>query len=313
VEKPAAGGRGATIVFGFPFESIVQTATRTTLMDRVLGSFGVTAPITDVSVTVPSGSTTIESTARTGPIRIVKRGAGTLVIDAANTHAGGILVEQGTLTIRTTAAAGSGGLEVRANATVRLETGTAAVPLAALVLDVQSRVDMGSGRFTVTSGGFDAVAVRQALIAGRAGGSWAGAAGIGSRSAPAGSGRAVGYRVSAGTLTIAWAAFGDVNLDGQINSTDVSLMNSGGKFGQGPSSGAVWAEGDFNYSGGVTLTDISLLNNSGLYGQGSYLPVAGLGSLSRAVVATVPEPSTYAMALAGLACGGWHLRRRRRA
>ena len=28
---------------------------------------------------------------------------------------------------------------------------------------------------------------------------------------------------------------------------------------------------------------------------------------------TVPEPSTYALALAGLACGGWHLRRRRRA
>jgi len=28
-------------------------------------------------------------------------------------------------------------------------------------------------------------------------------------------------------------------------------------------------------------------------------------------LAVVPEPSTYAMALAGLACGGWHLRRRR--
>jgi hypothetical protein len=26
----------------------------------------------------------------------------------------------------------------------------------------------------------------------------------------------------------------------------------------------------------------------------------------------VPEPSTYAMALAGLACGGWHMYRRRR-
>jgi len=26
----------------------------------------------------------------------------------------------------------------------------------------------------------------------------------------------------------------------------------------------------------------------------------------------VPEPSTYAMALAGLACGGWQMMRRRR-
>jgi hypothetical protein len=29
-------------------------------------------------------------------------------------------------------------------------------------------------------------------------------------------------------------------------------------------------------------------------------------------IATVPEPSTYAMALAGLACGGWQMWRRRR-
>ncbi|MFM9025050.1 MAG: autotransporter-associated beta strand repeat-containing protein [Planctomycetaceae bacterium] len=296
VEKPAAGGRGATIVFGFPFESIVQSATRTTLMDRVLGSFGVVPPITDVSVTVPSGSTTIESAARTGPIRIVKRGAGTLVIDAANTHSGGILVEQGTLTIRNTAAAGSGGLEARAGAAVRLETGAVAVPLAALVLDVQSRVDMGSGRFTVMSGGFDDVAVRQALIAGRAGGSWDGATGIGSRSAAVGSGRAVGYRASAGTLTIAWAALGDVNLDGQIDSTDVSLINTGGRFGQGPSSGAVWAEGDFNYSGGVNSTDISLLNGTGLYGTGSYVPTAPAGTSSAtASVTTTSSPDTGAI------------------
>ena len=30
------------------------------------------------------------------------------------------------------------------------------------------------------------------------------------------------------------------------------------------------------------------------------------------VLAVVPEPSTYAMALAGLACGGWRMWRRRR-
>jgi hypothetical protein len=33
----------------------------------------------------------------------------------------------------------------------------------------------------------------------------------------------------------------------------------------------------------------------------------------KANLVPVPEPSTYAIALAGLACGGWHLRRRRRA
>jgi hypothetical protein len=29
-------------------------------------------------------------------------------------------------------------------------------------------------------------------------------------------------------------------------------------------------------------------------------------------ISVVPEPSTYAMALAGLACGGWGIRRRRK-
>jgi hypothetical protein len=57
----------------------------------------------------------------------------------------------------------------------------------------------------------------------------------------------------------------------------------------------------------VTLTDISLLNNSGLYGKGSYLPVAGLGTLGEGavgglpVVASVPEPGTWVLGLAGLA------------
>jgi hypothetical protein len=66
-------------------------------------------------------------------------------------------------------------------------------------------------------------------------------------------------------------------------------------------------QGDYNYSGGVTLTDISLLNNSGLYGKGSYLPVAGLGALGEGgvggppLLASVPEPATWALGIAGLA------------
>jgi len=112
----------------------------------------------------------------------------------------------------------------------------------------------------------------------------------------------VGYRIlPTGTGVVAWAAFGDSNLDGQVNLTDVSLINNGGKFGQGSSTGATWSQGDYNYSGGVTLTDISLLNNAALYNAGSYLPPAGLGSLSGAVVASVPEPATWVLALVGLA------------
>jgi hypothetical protein len=51
---------------------------------------------------------------------------------------------------------------------------------------------------------------------------------------------------------------------------------------------------------------------NGVYAAGSTIYAATSGGLSVGVVA-VPEPSTYVMSLAGLACGGYSLFRRRRA
>ncbi|MFM9023992.1 MAG: PEP-CTERM sorting domain-containing protein, partial [Planctomycetaceae bacterium] len=48
----------------------------------------------------------------------------------------------------------------------------------------------------------------------------------------------------------------------------------------------------------------SLLNGTGLYGTPSYLPAASLGSLGGVgvpVMASVPEPGTWALAVVGLA------------
>ncbi|MFM9025908.1 MAG: PEP-CTERM sorting domain-containing protein, partial [Planctomycetaceae bacterium] len=53
--------------------------------------------------------------------------------------------------------------------------------------------------------------------------------------------------------------------------------------------------------GDVNSTDISLLNGTGLYGTPSYLPAASLGSLGGVgvpVMASVPEPGTWALTLA---------------
>ena len=44
---------------------------------------------------------------------------------------------------------------------------------------------------------------------------------------------------------------------------------------------------------------------------GSYMMVSGTTTTVTAYVATVPEPSTPCMALAGLACGGYSAFRRR--
>jgi len=113
----------------------------------------------------------------------------------------------------------------------------------------------------------------------------------------------------------------------------VSLINNGGKFGQGSSTGATWSQGDYNYSGGVTLTDISLFNNAALYNAGSYLPVSGFGGLTAVespaawytpedgtfpvnalALVAVPEPSAVALAawaaLAAVLAGGFTRARR---
>jgi hypothetical protein len=62
----------------------------------------------------------------------------------------------------------------------------------------------------------------------------------------------------------------------------------------------------------TTANGLGNNNVRGVYAAGSTIYAATSGGLSVGVVA-VPEPSTYAMALAGLACGGYSLFRRRRA
>ena len=69
----------------------------------------------------------------------------------------------------------------------------------------------------------------------------------------------------------------------------------------GSTSYVVWT----NQSAGITsVGDITAIGLSASSASGTF---------TNLTLTAVPEPSTYAMALAGLACGGWHLRRRRRA
>jgi len=140
--------------------------------------------------------------------------------------------------------------------------------------------------------------LRAALVAGRNGGSWDGLAGI--SSADAGSGRAVGYVVNGdGSTTVAYAAPGDTDLNGQVDVFDLVAMTTGGSYGSGAA--AVWATGDFNYDGLSNVFDLVDVETGGAFNQGDYLPVA-------ATVATVPEPSLLALA----ATAGYVVWRRRR-
>ncbi|MFM9024676.1 MAG: PEP-CTERM sorting domain-containing protein, partial [Planctomycetaceae bacterium] len=100
--------------------------------------------------------------------------------------------------------------------------------------------------------------------------------------------------------------------DGVVNSTDISLVNGGGRYNAGAP--ATWQQGDYNYSGDVNSTDVSLLNGAALYGTPSYLPVAGLGTLGGPLggvseMAGVPEPSAWGLAIMGLTVAAGVIRR----
>jgi mannan endo-1,4-beta-mannosidase len=219
-------------------------------------------------VFVASGETLLDTAARTGADPLVKRGPGTLVLAEANTHTGGTFVEEGEVVIRNVAALGGGGLQVRAGARVRLDVGFGQIDLTELQLDPAARLDVGTGGVRIAQGTSDAT-LRQLLLAGRNGGGWDGATGIVSSHAPAGSNRAVGHATeSSGATLLAWAAFGDTNLDGQVNTADLNIILTSGRLGTGLASN--WSQGDFDYSGTTNTADINQMLTSDLLNRGPY-------------------------------------------
>ena len=277
---------------------------------------GVYAWATPVSIAVASGTQT-QTTAGysnlsfTTASSVTKTGGGTLVLDQANSTTGTITIQGGGVQL-------SGTVNAAAAATIRPEAG------GTLTLDpyLQTSIDglqplaggvtnVGTGMVTVAAGGLSVADMVTAITAGRNGGSWDGTTGITSSEAAASGGtRAVGWleNVNAvanlSSVTFAFAAPGDTNLDWQVDVTDAANLVAFGKYDTAQP--ATWLEGDFNYDGIVDVTDAAEFINTGLYDTGFYNPPAAQGA-----VAAVPEPSS-----AGVVVGmaslllGWRLRRR---
>ncbi len=219
--------------------------------------------------------------------------------------------------------AGTPALEVTLGGTMIMSgSAVTGVSVASLVVDetisatgTGGRIDLGVGRIDVSAGGISAVNLVADILAGRDGNPaaiWTGSTGITSSVAAAaiatgGSPRAVGWMDDGtGALSVAFAAPGDTNIDGQIDILDVANFLGGGKYDSGEP--AVWSQGDFGYDGMVDILDVADFLGTGLFDAGSYLPApAGAGA-----IAAVPEPaSTKAAGIASLAVA-WRLARRRR-
>jgi hypothetical protein len=170
-------------------------------------------------------------------------------------------------------------------------------------------MDLTSGALTISSG-LTATELVAEILEGRGDGSWTGTSGITSSTAAAesaaGTPRAVGWIDNGdGSLTAAYAAPGDTNVDWSIDILDAANFLSGGKFDTG--SPAVWFEGDFSYDGIVDILDAADFFATGLYDAGNYNTAPGLSG----GIAAVPEPGTSGLIVLGLAAAAAAARRRR--
>jgi autotransporter-associated beta strand protein len=246
----------------------------------------------------------------TGSAGFTKAGAGTLVVGsqtgATATYAGPTTVVGGTLVLATGSAVGSSPIAVAAGATARI-AGYTSTTLAGLDLSANGLMDVTTGLLTISSG-MTAPQLVAELLEGRGDGSWNGTSGITSSVAAAEVAlnipRAVGWLDNGdGSMTVAYAAPGDTNIDWVVDIIDVANFLTPGKFNTGAP--ATWLEGDFNYDGIVDILDASGFLSTGLYDVGSYNTPPAVGG-----IAAVPEPSAWALVGAGIVAAVAARRRR---
>ena len=187
-----------------------------------------------------------------------KLGAGTLTLTGNNTYAGLTTVSAGTLELGTSAqnpVLAGGGADVKSGKII----------------------------FDYVPGADPAATIEGLLTASYHGGLW----NIGQfQSSTADASHGLGWTDDGlGKVTVAYALYGDCNLDGTVNGADLDAVLSH----YNTTSGATWATGDFNYDGTVNGRDLNAILSN--YGQ----------NLDVTVGVAVPEPGTLALLLTGLA------------
>ena len=306
-----------------------------------------------------------------GTSSLQKLGAGTLVLDAVNTHTGVTTVQSGTTRIATPNALVGSPTVVRQGATLAIATGSGArlpsitleggmlqpggvlavngtsgvsrlvvvdgvvegqpaltigsggevkiaggtdtsLAVASLGVDQLNggRLDLGLGRIEIAAGGITEADLLAGLVAGRSDGSWTGTTGIGSSAVAAAIAafepRSLGWiQRGDGSYLVAYAAPGDINLDGWLDILDASNFFTSGRFNTGLN--GQWSEGDFNYDAVVDTLDVVDFLSTGLFDTGSYLSASPTAFEAIAV----PEPASAGALVAAAAAWVTRFCRRR--
>ena len=244
-----------------------------------------------ITITVASGTQTQSQAGYpllSGSTPVQKTGAGTLVMNVANTVTGSTTIQQGTMQLADAAALAASRITPLAGGTLTLAP-YLQTTIAGLHANAGGLTDVGNGMVTVAAG-LSAPSLVAAIVTGMGDGSWNGTSGITSSVAAASGGdRTVGWLDNGdGSVTFAFAAAGDTNLDWQVDIIDAANFLAGGKFDTG--SPASWNEGDFTYDGLVDILDAASFLSNGLFDAGAY-------NTAPPAVAAVPEPTQWAWAL----------------
>jgi nucleoid-associated protein YgaU len=89
---------------------------------------------------------------------------------------------------------------------------------------------------------------------------------------------------------LAWAAMGDANLDGAVDTADLNALLTGVRL-HVDRIDAGWQHGDFDYDQRVSTADLSRLVTGGLLRTGPYQPPANAASTVTA--ASMAEPPVF--------------------
>ena len=269
------------------------------------------APPSVITIDVPSGTQTQTQAGYptlSGSVPVLKVGGGTLVLDQANTLTGSTTVQGGVLQLANGSALSASRLVVVAGGTGQVANYTSTSVASLDLASGNGLVDLTNGFLTI-AGGMTSTELVAEILEGRGDGSWTGTSGITSSvtaaEVAASVPRAVGWIDNGdGSLSVAYAAPGDTNIDWSIDILDASNFLAGGKFDTG--SVAVWIEGDFSYDGVVDILDAADFFATGLYDAGNYNTAPGLSG----GVAAVPEPATTGLLVVAAVAGALALRRR---